>query len=60
MKCLESIPNFGSRVEMVTFLRTIADDIETGKAALIINDFKISYDMGGRILGLDLDVMEER
>ena len=60
MKCLEAIPNFGSRVEMVTFLRTIADDVETGKAALRIDDFTVSYNMGIRTLNLEVYILEEK
>jgi hypothetical protein len=60
MKCLESIPNFGSRVEMATFLRTIADDIETGKAHVYMHNFLVQWDMGRRGLNVNFEIKEEK
>jgi hypothetical protein len=59
MKCIESIPQFSSRVELSTFLRTIADDVENGKARLEIEDFSIHRILGTLSISVTMDILEE-
>jgi hypothetical protein len=59
MKCIESIPQFSSRVELSTFLRTIADDVENGKARLEIEVFSIHHIHSTRSISITMDILEE-
>lgn len=59
-KSFEQLPDFGSRIELATFLRLLADDIENGVTLLKSGTYNKYWEYGHKGLHIKLETVEPR
>ena len=58
-KSFEQLPNFGSRIELITFLRLLADDIENGATFVKSGRFSKYWEITEKGLYIHIETVED-
>ena len=59
-KSFEALPDFYQRVELATFLRLLADDIEQGRTYLVDAQMAKYWEYGRKGIKLNMETMESK